>query len=137
MSQITTSESTEFTSGSGEMSLKRTSRRMMISPFFWPIKAVPQLCSIPVNMRTKWISFSCDKHTYQKLDKDPTPVYKCEFIGMIRKWQNEDSIPSAIKNKIYPTTEEVPKIYCTPKIYKADVPLRLIVSSIESSRVKD
>ena len=47
-----------------------------------------------------------DKHIYQKLEKDRTPAYKGEFIGMIRKWQNEDPISLDIKYKIYPTTEE-------------------------------
>ena len=55
-----------------------------------------------------------DSNTYQRLDKDLTPAYKREFIGIIRKWQNEDPIPIDIKNKISPTTEEVPKIYGTP-----------------------
>ena len=71
-------------------------------------------------------------NTYQRLDKDPTQAYKRQFIGIIRKWQNEDPIPIDIKNKIYPTTEEVPKIYGTPKIHKEAAPLRPIVSSIGS-----
>ncbi|XP_072025382.1 uncharacterized protein [Amphiura filiformis] len=73
-----------------------------------------------------------DTNTYQKLDKDPTATYKRELVGIIRKWQNKDPIPLDIKHKIYPTTEEVPKIYGTPKIHKPDAPLRSIVSSMGS-----
>ncbi|XP_072048791.1 uncharacterized protein [Amphiura filiformis] len=73
-----------------------------------------------------------DQTTYQKLAKDPTPAYKRELIGIIREWQHSDPIPQDIKHKIYPTTEEVPKVYGTPKIHKPEAPLRPIVSSIGS-----
>ena len=55
-----------------------------------------------------------DANTYEILPKDPTAKYKRELINMIKKWQKEDAIPIETKHRIYPTAEEVPKIYGTP-----------------------
>ena len=51
-------------------------------------------------------------------------------------WQREDPIPQPLYWKIYPTAEEAPKLYGTPKIHKKDYPLRPIVSSIGSISYK-
>ena len=47
-------------------------------------------------------------------------------------FNKEQPIPKDLKDKIYPTSQEVPKIYGTPKIHKPSFPLRPIVSSIGS-----
>jgi hypothetical protein len=77
-----------------------------------------------------------DPNTYQKLDKDPTKAYQTQLVEMIRRWQREDQLTNELKYKIYPTAAEVPKIYGTPKIHKANAPLRPIVSSIGSITYK-
>ena len=63
------------------------------------------------------------------LAKDPTSPYKRKLINIIKRWQSQDPIPQQLKHRIYPTAEEVPKIYGLPKIHKPDFPLRPIVAS--------
>ena len=70
-----------------------------------------------------------DINTYEVLQKDPTPKFKRELTEMIRRWQREGPIPTPLKHFIYPTSEEIPKMYGLPKIHKANVPLRPIVAS--------
>ena len=80
----------------------------------------------------KMLELLKDTKTYSKLDKDPTNEYKNQLISILRRWQKEQPIPKDLKDKIYPTSQEVPKIYGTPKIHKPSFPLRPIVSSIGS-----
>ena len=63
-----------------------------------------------------------DANTYEKLNRDPTATYKRELIDTIKKWQKEDPIPQPLKDGIYPTAEETPKMYGLPKIHKANAP---------------
>ena len=73
-----------------------------------------------------------DTNTYECLKKDPTATYKRKLITIITTWQKNKPIPRWLKDKIYPTSEEIPKMYGTPKIHKASMPLRPIVASIGS-----
>ena len=73
-----------------------------------------------------------DTATYKQLKKDPTGKYKRELVSLLQGWQRTDPIPMPLYYKLYPTSEETPKLYGTPKIHKADYPLRPIVSSIGS-----
>ena len=68
-------------------------------------------------------------NTYEQLKKDPTAKYKGKPISIICWWQKTKSNPQQLKDKIYPTSEEIPKIYGTPKIHKANSP------SAQSSQV--
>ena len=55
------------------------------------------------------------------------------ITSLLRKWKKgSNPPPKALYHRIYPTTEEVPKLYGLPKIHKAGAPLRPIVSSIGS-----
>ena len=63
-----------------------------------------------------------DTNTYEKLNRDPTATYKSELIDIIRMWQEEDPIPQPLKDCIYPTAEETPKMYGLPRIHKANAP---------------
>ena len=49
-----------------------------------------------------------DANTYEILPKDPTAKYKRELI---KKWQIEDAIAIETKYRIYPTSEEIPKLH--------------------------
>ena len=71
-----------------------------------------------------------DTTTYQKLKKDPTSKYKRELITILQEWNREKAISKTLYDKMYPTTEEVPKFYGTPKIHKKQYPLRPIVSRL-------
>ena len=78
---------------------------------------------------TKMATLLNDPTTYELLAKDPTAPYKRKLINIIKRWQSQDPIPQQLKHRIYPTAEEVPKIYGLPKIHKPDFPLRPIVAS--------
>ena len=65
--------------------------------------------------------------TYEKLNKDPTPKYKRKLVSIIKKLKEEDKITDEQYKYLYPTAENVPRMYCTPKIHKPVNPLRPIV----------
>ena len=71
---------------------------------------------------SKMSTLLSDINTYEVLQKDPTPKFKRELTEMIRRWQREDPIPTPLKHFIYPTSEEIPKIYGLPKIHLGEPP---------------
>ena len=48
----------------------------------------------------------------------------------MREWDTQKLIPDYLYKQLYPTGGQPPRIYGLPKIHKASVPLRPIVSSI-------
>ncbi|XP_072021904.1 uncharacterized protein [Amphiura filiformis] len=68
-----------------------------------------------------------DEKTYQKLKSDPTSKYKDKLLVMLKKWKKEEKITVSEYWKLYPTAENTPRMYCTPKIHKPGTPLRPIV----------
>ena len=48
-------------------------------------------------------------------------------MSIIKKLKEEDNITDEQHKYLYPTAENVPSIYCTPKFHKPDNPLRPIV----------
>ncbi len=75
----------------------------------------------------KVITMLSDDKTYEKLNKDPTPKYKRKFVSIIKKLKEDDKITDVQYRYRYPTVENVPIMYCTPKMHKPDNPLRPIV----------
>ena len=75
----------------------------------------------------KVITMLLDDKTYEKLNKDPTPKYKRKLVSIIKKLKVEDKITDEQYKYLYSTAENVPRMYCTPKIHKPDNPLRPIV----------
>ena len=73
-----------------------------------------------------------DRKVYEVLKKDPTTTYKNRLVKILRDWRREGKISKFLYDKIYPTSEDVPKFYGLPKIHKQNAPLRPIVSSIGS-----
>ena len=71
-----------------------------------------------------------DRDIYEPLKKDPTNVYKTKLVNMLRDWKSKKMITDSLYHKVYPTADTVAKFYGLPKIHKANVPLRPIVSSI-------
>ena len=69
---------------------------------------------------------------YEVLKKDPTLRYKNKMLKILRTWKREGAISATVCDKIYLTSEEVPKFYGLPKIHKKGTPLRPIVSSLGS-----
>jgi len=68
-----------------------------------------------------------EEKTYEKLKKDPTPIYKRKLVAILSRLKEEEKISSELHAHLYPTSEKVPQLYCLPKIHKKGVPFRPIV----------
>ena len=68
-----------------------------------------------------------DNKMYEKLKKDPMQKYKRKLVSILRKFKEDDKITEEQYNYLYPTAENIPRMYCTLKIYTLDNPLRPIV----------
>ncbi|XP_072050257.1 uncharacterized protein [Amphiura filiformis] len=68
-----------------------------------------------------------DTKTYEQLSADPTPKYKRKLVSILSRLSDEEKITKAKYKQLYPTAENVPRLYCTPKIHKPNAPLRPIV----------
>ncbi len=68
-----------------------------------------------------------DTKTYEDLPSDPTPKYKRKLIATLTDLKKEGKITEAKCKELCPTAENVPRLYCTPKIHKPGTPLRPIV----------
>ena len=71
-----------------------------------------------------------DQSTYKTLATDPTNKYKNKLISLLKTIKSEGGIDETTYRKLYPTGAGTPKFYGLPKVHKAGVPLRPIVSSI-------
>ena len=67
--------------------------------------------------------------TYKVIPADPTTKQKNKLIMLLKNIKAEGGINGETKRKMYPTGADIPKFYGLPKIHKAGVPLRPIVSS--------
>ena len=67
--------------------------------------------------------------TYKILTEDPTNKQKNKLIQLLKKIKAEGGINEESYRKMYPTGAGIPKFYGLPKVHKAGVPLRPIVSS--------
>ena len=68
-----------------------------------------------------------DERTYEKLNKDPTKAYKSQLVRTLTRLKEENKINQKDYDYLYPTSESIPRMYCTPKIHKPGTPLRPIV----------
>ncbi|XP_072037656.1 uncharacterized protein [Amphiura filiformis] len=68
-----------------------------------------------------------DKKTYEELPADPTQRYKRKLVAKLTGLKKEGKITELKYKQLYPTAENVPRLYCTPKIHKLNTPLRPIV----------
>ncbi|XP_072051785.1 uncharacterized protein [Amphiura filiformis] len=74
-----------------------------------------------------------DTKTYTTLNKDPTSGIKRKIAAKLNQFLEKDKvIDIKLKHQLYPTSETIPTFYGLPKVHKASVPLRAIVSSIGS-----
>jgi uncharacterized protein YifE (UPF0438 family) len=73
-----------------------------------------------------------DSKTYEKLNRDPTQKYKKQLVAILKDLKDRGSIDDRTWRKMYPTPETPPKFYGLPKIHKQTMPMRPIVSSIDS-----
>ncbi|KAH3837794.1 hypothetical protein DPMN_111195 [Dreissena polymorpha] len=57
-----------------------------------------------------------DRDTYKQLKKDPTRQVKSKLVNILKKWKLDNLISDNLYNRLYPTAENVPKLYGLPKI---------------------
>ena len=58
-----------------------------------------------------------DKKTYEQLPDDPTPKYKRKLVATLGNLKKECKITESKYRELYPTAENVPRLYCTLKIH--------------------
>ena len=68
-----------------------------------------------------------DEKTYKELQSDPTARYKRELVAILSRLKKEEKIGHAQYHHLFPTAENVPRIYGTPKIHKPGNKVRPIV----------
>ena len=71
-----------------------------------------------------------DKHTYENLSKNPTPLYKRKLVEILKRLKVEEKINESQYSLLFPTAENKPRMYCTTKIHRAGNPIRPIVDYI-------
>ena len=93
-------------------------------------------CTVVMNKKdyqSKVTTLLSDTKTYEKLKSDPTQKYKKELSEYLKQLRDNDkAIDWKLWKELYPTTEAPPKLYGLPKVHKANLPLRPIVSSVGS-----
>ena len=78
--------------------------------------------------KEEYIGEAEELKTYEVIPTDPTNRQKSKLIQILKKIK-EGGMSETTYKKIYPTDAGIPKYYGFPKINKAEVPLRTIVSS--------
>ena len=68
-----------------------------------------------------------DERTYEKLTSDPNQRYKRELVAILSRLKKEKKIDKAQYDLLYPTAENILRIYGTPKIHKPGNKVRPIV----------
>lgn len=73
-----------------------------------------------------------DKETYKKLNKDPRNKIQTNVNNLISFWEKKLYISENTSKKLKIHNALPPRIYGLPKLHKPNIPLRPIVSSIQS-----
>ncbi|XP_072041389.1 uncharacterized protein [Amphiura filiformis] len=68
-----------------------------------------------------------DERTYEQLPSDPTQRYKRDLVAILSRLKKEDKIKKYQYDLLFPTAENIPRIYGTPKIHKPGNKVRPIV----------
>ena len=68
-----------------------------------------------------------DHNTYERLDRDLTQSFKRRLVTLLSQFKKEGKLDEVQYRCIYPTAENILRLYCTPKIHKQGNPLRPIV----------
>ncbi len=84
------------------------------------------------NYKQKVNNMLSDTNTYERLDKDPTDTYKRKFIALLKPLKDKGKLTRQEYDKLYPTSDCIPRLYCTPKVHKKDNSLRPIVDYLGS-----
>ena len=73
-----------------------------------------------------------DTKTYEVLPNDPTASYKRKLVSLLKPLKDQGKISQRLYEHLYPTAENIPRLYCIPKLHKEGIPLRPIVDYIGS-----
>nr|XP_046235715.1 uncharacterized protein LOC124054085 [Scatophagus argus] len=95
-------------------------------------------CTVILNTQdyhSKVATLLSDTATSEKLKRNPTSNYKQQLISYLQKLEKDQLINRKLYFQLYPG-EATPCLYGLPKIHKEGVPLRPIVSSINSVTYK-
>ncbi|XP_072033048.1 uncharacterized protein [Amphiura filiformis] len=68
-----------------------------------------------------------DERTYEQLPSDPTQRYKRELVAILSRLKKDKKIEKYQYDLLFPTAENIPRIYGTPKIHKPGNKVRPIV----------
>ena len=69
---------------------------------------------------------------YQLLNKDPTDRLSRKLTEKLLSLKRSGHLSETVYNKIKPRHKQPPRIYCQPKIHKPEIPLRPIVSCVNT-----
>ncbi|KAL9964392.1 hypothetical protein ACROYT_G028027 [Oculina patagonica] len=83
------------------------------------------------NFRSK-MSILIGNGPYQLLNKDPTDRLTRKLTEKLLTLKRSGDLSEAVYNKIRPRHKPPPRIYGLPKIHKTDIPLRPIVSCVNT-----
>ena len=73
-----------------------------------------------------------DNDTYRLIDKDPTKKLTTEIRTLLTGWKTKGFVDQFVYKKLYISDGDLPRSYGLPKIHKKGIPLRIIVSCINS-----
>ncbi|XP_011705916.1 PREDICTED: uncharacterized protein LOC105461126 [Wasmannia auropunctata] len=74
-----------------------------------------------------------DEHTYTRLIKNPSTTLEKDTNSLLKGWLKKKHISKETYLALHCSDTSLPKAYGLPKIHKKDVPLRIIVSSVNSA----
>lgn len=77
-----------------------------------------------------------DTSTYKPIKKDPTAIFQKKTNTLIQQWADELTISLKTASELKGNNALPPKIYGMPKLHKKDIPLRPVVSCVQSPTYK-
>ena len=79
------------------------------------------------NYEQKLSEMLFDEKTYEQLPSDPTQRYKRDLVAILSRLKKENKINKTQYDLLFPTAENIPRIYGTPKIHKPGNKVRPVV----------
>ena len=71
-------------------------------------------------------------NTYRKLKKDPTPSLERNMNSLLLSLTKKGELPRQLYARLWSSAGQIPRLYGLPKVHKSGIPLRPIVSFINS-----
>ena len=73
-----------------------------------------------------------DDQTYKKLKKDPAPALERKMNALLLSMNKKGSIPDKLYEMLRSSAGRNPLMYGLPKVHKPNIPMRPIVSFVQS-----